>query len=154
MHVDRIDPAFGHWFAGFVDGEGCFFVRRNVVPYGGRQYVTYGCSLSIAVRDDDLAVLEHIRDTLGVGNITRRHQAQSLRQQPSAALSVGKKSSVLFLVDVFDRFPLRSKKARDFEVWRRAVIEWHRERGAKTRGRDWSVMAALHEELKSVRKYA
>lgn len=153
MHVDHIDPAFGHWFAGFIDGEGCFFVRRNVTKYNGDAFVCYGCSLSVAMRDDDIAVLETVRDTLDMGNITRYHQAQTAKQKPSACLYIGKKNSVLSLVDFFDRFPLRTKKARDYEVWRRAVIEWHRERGAKTRGRDWSRMAELHEELKAIRKY-
>lgn len=150
-----IDDAFGHWFAGFVDGEGCFFVRRNVVRYKGDSYVTYGCSLSIAVRDDDLEVLEWIRERLGIGTISRRHQGptQGSRGNPSACFYVSAKAEVLQLVELFDRYPLRSKKRRDFEVWRRAVLEWHRERGAKTRGRDWSHMAELHEELKAVRRY-
>lgn len=151
-----IDEAFGHWFAGFVDGEGCFFVRRNIVRYDGDSYVTYGCSLSMTARDDDLPMLEWIRDRLEMGSISRRHQgpSQGTRGNPSACLYIGAKADVLCLVEIFHRFPLRSKKRRDYEVWRRAVLEWHRERGAKTRGRDWSVMAELHEELKAVRRYA
>lgn len=155
MWSDRIDPAFGNWLAGFVDGEGCFFIRRNVVKYRDRSYITYGCSLSMALRDDDLATLEAIRTAIGFGSISRTHQGprQGTRGNPSACLYISAKAEMALLVELFDRYPLRSKKARDYAIWKRAVIEWHRERGAKTRGRDWSVMAALHEELKASRRY-
>jgi hypothetical protein len=154
MQIDRIDPAFGHWFAGFVDGEGCFYVRRARHPYRGKIYETYGCSLTLAVRDDDLPILQTIVDKLGMGVISRYKPRQSAEQRPVACLSIHNKADVLGLVEFFDTFSLQSKKARDYEVWRRAVLEWHRERGAKTRGRDWSVMAQLHQELKDVRRYA
>jgi hypothetical protein len=154
MYVDRIDPAFGNWFAGFVDGEGCFYVRRMKTQYRERAYITYGCSLTLAVRDDDLPILEAAAATLGMGVISRYRPRKSDQQRPVACLSIHNKAAVMDVVEFFDHFPLRTKKARDFEVWRRAVIEWHRERGAKTRGRDWSVMAQLHQELKDVRKYA
>jgi hypothetical protein len=157
MQIERIAPAFGYWLAGFVDGEGCFFIRRNVVPYKGREYVTYGCSLSIAVRLDDLPVLEMIQRTLGMGKISSRNQKMSPLQKPAGALSISRKEDVVSLVDLFDAFPLQSKKARDFEVWKRAVHHWdsHHRRGRQPAGRmpDWSAMAAFHQELKDVRKY-
>jgi len=48
---------FGFWFSGFVDGEGCFTVRRPL-PRPGRTYTDYECAFSIILRQDDLGILE------------------------------------------------------------------------------------------------
>jgi hypothetical protein len=59
------DDTFGHWLSGFTDGEGCFHGR--VVP--SRQKSSIIVSFSIALRADDLRILEEIRQALGVGGI-------------------------------------------------------------------------------------
>jgi hypothetical protein len=59
------------------------------------------------------------------------------------------------LVDLLDRYPLLSKKARDYEIWRRAVIAWQRngQRSAHNGENDWSAMTTLKSELEAVRLY-
>lgn len=49
------------------------------------------------------------------------------------------------LVRIFDRYPLRAKKARDYEIWREAVVLLSGPRGAETE--------ALLERLKGDRSY-
>ena len=53
------------------------------------------------------------------------------------------------LVEVFDAFPLRAKKARDFAVWRQAVLV----AAAHRQSHGWAGMASLAERLREVRKF-
>lgn len=56
-----------------------------------------------------------------------------------------------FLVQLFDRYPLRAKKAKDYAIWRQAVHSWND--GTKGRGlrADYSIMAQCREELRELR---
>lgn len=156
MHLDRIDPAFGHWLAGFVDGEGCFYIGRIATTKKGVEYVNYRCAFTIGLRDDDLPVLQQIQATLDMGRIDRK-PPRGIGRGWMAVLLIARKADVRRLVDIFDDHPLRAKKARDYAVWREAVLEWHSKPngGGVHLGRhDWSRMAQLHEDLKAVRKYA
>jgi hypothetical protein len=53
--------AFGYWFSGLVDGEGCFSIAKT--PWGFR------CEFIIKLRADDLPMLEEIQTELGIGRI-------------------------------------------------------------------------------------
>lgn len=106
-----IDPYFGSWLAGFVDGEGCFTIKHHTS--------SFGTQFSIELRADDAAVLEQIRDTLGIGSIHRRDREG---RSSFAAWVVSSKADCERLVAILDRFPLRSKKAADYSVWRNAVL--------------------------------
>lgn len=102
MHVDRIDPAFGHWLAGFVDGEGCFYIGRICNRKKGVEYVNYRCAFTISLRDDDHAVLHEIRDTLGTGRIVTRkaRETSTFRGSgPMLALELGSKAEAQYLVE-------------------------------------------------------
>ena len=151
MHVDRIDPSFGHWFAGFVDGEGCF----DITAVGLSQ--SYICRFVIGLRDDDLEILEEIRDATGLGKISfKKPTTVGARRQ--AWYSIHAKAECAQLAAIFDRFPLRAKKARDFAIWREAVAEWHSctNRGPLPgrKSRDWTRMGELQANLRAARKYA
>lgn len=136
-----IDAAFGHWFAGFTDGEGCFRIKRTNMG-------TYQCRFSIGLRADDEPILREIRERLGVGILV--HSGRDSIKQEQWRLEVNAKAEVTFLARVFDAFPLRAKKARDFEIWRHAVEVWCRvENGRRF---DWHEMAALELELREARK--
>lgn len=150
--VDRIDPSFGNWLAGFADGEGCFIIQRV-----GSTTKTYICNFVIAVRLDDREILDEVQRRLGLGKVTVRQQKGGMAA-PQAWWGVIRKAECAQLVELFDAFPLRAKKARDFAIWREAVAEWHRfnNRGPlKGRAaRDWSPMERLQQELRDGRKYA
>lgn len=114
-----VDDSFGYWFAGFVDGEGCFMIRKNRKRWGQ-------CGFYLGLRKDDLKVLRYIQKQLGFGKINYRAACFDKRtksvQSPQANFSCYKKQECLNLVRVFEKFPLRSKKKRDFETWKRAVF--------------------------------
>ena len=97
------------WFAGFTDGEGCFYIGQQ----GGRHSVTgWRPGFSISLRDDDAEVLIRLRDAFG-GRLVWRPRVCSWQ--------VMGKEEMARIVAYFDRHPLRAKKARDYAIWREAV---------------------------------
>lgn len=118
--LERVDPAFGNWLAGFADGEGCFRISR---ARRGTESWSYSCLFSIGLRADDAAVLEEIQGHLGIGDI--RHEERARKNwAPMVKWTVRRKADVVDLVTVFKTYPLRAKKAQDFEIWRQAVDLW------------------------------
>lgn len=146
-----IDKAFGHWFAGFVDGEGCFWIHKEK---GGTYYA---CHFKIKVRDDDHAVIELIARTLGFGKVfrTKARPTPGRNGKASSVYLLQSKADCLALLPILDKFPLRAKKARDYAIWREAVVYWQTaKRGNRWHGpRDNSRMIAFKEAIEAVRAY-
>jgi len=136
-----IDDAFGYWLAGFVDGEGCFVIKRE--PGGGR----YACNFKLALRLDDASIIRDIYQRTGIGQIYLGKPRGNT--QASIRWMVTNKHDCLRLIGLLQRFPLRSKKQRDFQLWVRAVTEWV---GHK-HGESWTVMAWLHDRLQAIRAF-
>jgi hypothetical protein len=145
IEYPEIDPAFGHWLAGFVDGEGSFCISapRNA----------FICKFSLSLRKDDEAVLLECMSQAGVGYVAdNKRKQRHTNERPTCRWDVGGKQQCLRLVWIFDRHPLRAKKARDFAIWRKAVIEWNFIDGRRERV-DWSCMADLRDQLNEGRRY-
>lgn len=66
-NVTELDIAY---LAGFVDGEGCFYIGSmiNVSKSTGKKYPNFNCSLKIS--NNDHSILEWITETFG-GRITK-----------------------------------------------------------------------------------
>lgn len=107
---ENLADGFGHWLAGFVDGEGCFFIH----PGEHRPY------LDVCLRDDDGGVLNEAKMRTGVGAIYR--SANGGNRGPQIHWRVGRAADTLRLVGVFDAYPLRAKKRQQYVLWRRAVL--------------------------------
>lgn len=147
--ADGIDDAFGHWLAGFVDGEGCF----SMLAHNVRE--AYSCQFLLTLRDDDEPILREIQARAGFGSVARRTPKNGNSQ---AYWTVHRKEDCIALVALFDRYPLRAKKARDYAIWRTAVIEWSRWTAPAGQRRskpyiDWRRMASLKCQLHAVRRY-
>lgn len=138
-----MDDAFGNWFAGFVDGEGCFLIQRS-------NKGTYTCKFSITLRDDDSHILEVIRSTLGFGRIYLRPQVYN-GTMPQNQWRCDKKSDCASLVEILNQYPLRAKKRQDFVIWSEAVNWWMLQ---KRSGIDWSVLEKYMNDLRNGRQYA
>jgi hypothetical protein len=146
--LPETDDAFGHWLAGFIDGEGCFKITRI------SRSVTYRCQFSLGVRVDDLATLEAVRDRLGFGSIYRFPGRRESNTRASARWDIINKRDGRALVDLLDRFPLRSKKARDYAIWREAMLLWWTYRGNRWhRDGPWDRIAELKAELERARRF-
>lgn len=142
---EAIDPGFCHWLAGFADGEGCFSVHRMVA----RGHETYACQFQISLRADDRPILERIQKTLGIGTLSSPRAHVGGDGNPKARYSVTSKRDCLALREVFRAFPLRAKKAVDFETWSHALDEWV----DHEYGDDWDEVAEQRQRLMRDRSY-
>lgn len=149
-----MDDSFGHWLAGFVDGEGCFTICRVTTRKGkaaGSSVRTWpNCRFEITLRADDAAIIRTIRDTLGVGNIYAKHPSSSSRTNSRSAVVyvVHRIDDCLRIVEFFTHYPLRAKKRAQFDLWADAVHEM-----AKGRDRDDSKMVEYQLRLGGLRQY-
>lgn len=112
-----VDASFGHWFAGLFDGEGHFVMRlrRRSVGRATRSELELG--LNVYLRDDDAGVLQRVHDALG-GRFrpTSKDNVAHWRLRGIATLAeVG--------LPLFERYPLYSKKAGEFELFRSLVMQ-------------------------------
>jgi len=144
-----IPDDFGFWFAGFVDGEGCFWAYAIDRP----EYKTHWLGLEIKLRADDADVLRLIHTTLKVGSITRRNYKAP--DKPQVRYRVNKiRDLQSVIVPLFEQYPLRSKKARDFEIWKAAVgVASLSKQGVKLSGHLWNEYCELCKQLKQIRRF-
>lgn len=141
-----IEDSFGHWFAGFSAGEGCFDIRTD----HGR----YQCRFSINLRADDVAILQLIQKEFG----GRIHRCKNRDLAPNCKLEIDSKEGCLKLCDLFTKYPLRAKKADDFKVWKKAVHEWTKTKVANKWQPDinqihWKQIGVFKEQLNEARTY-
>lgn len=107
-----MDEGFGHWIAGLTAGEGCFQFRLT-------KDKKFRPSLSVKLRDDDAPVLDSIAKALGCGKV---YPEKRDGRNPMANYIVDDIDSLYgIIIPIFERYPLRAKKAREFVVWKSAV---------------------------------
>ena len=136
--AEAVEPDFGNWLAGFVDGEGCFIISQN--GQGARF-----CAFSLSLREDDFPILVEIQQRTGLGNARMQHPRS--HRDPFAKWGVSSKVDCLALVGIFERHPLRAKKRRDFEIWAEAVRFW-----SDRMSGNWDVIDRLRINLSAVKR--
>jgi hypothetical protein len=143
-----VDRDSGHWLAGLIDGEGCFRVHCE------KRGTYYACHFTLKLRDDDTPILERIVTDTGIGHL-KVDANRSGNSKPCMVWVVQSRAECLKLVTLLDEYPLRSKKARDYAIWREAVAHWtNGERGNRWHGpRDWSQMIAYKAAIEQARAY-
>lgn len=131
-----MQDSFGNWLAGFTDGEGNFQYRQT----HGRSDAMF----RIILREDDKKILEEIRNNLGCGKLFYRDMADKSNWNPLYQ-SKNMRNQWVFkvqntydlierIIPLFDKYPLRAKKKKQYEKWKKQVIEkWERicKRGIK-----------------------
>ncbi len=123
------NEALNHFIAGFVSGEGSFFVslQRNTAYRTNTQVV---CGFSIKVRADDRELIDLIWQAFDfVGNV---HEISAERYQYAYDATVHRNDAVMFIVrkrrelldqiiPFFDTYPLRGRKRENYELWKQVV---------------------------------
>lgn len=143
---DSILWSEGYHLAGAIDGEGSFNIIRRA------KGKAYGCLFALGLRADDEEFVRLLRSWAGeIGNvyIARRNPKNELKHprnsKPVAMWVVTRPDDCRRLAAILDEFPLRSKKRRDYEVWREALDAWAE--------RNWGRMAVLFDLIRQVREY-
>ena len=107
---DKLNP----WFiTGFVDAEGSFqisIVKNKELKTGWRVQ----SSFQIGLHEKDKSLLELIRSSLGVGQIYK-HSKDSFQYE----VQTFKELEVI--ISHFDKYPLRTQKRADFELFKSAI---------------------------------
>jgi len=152
MNMSNDDDKFMNywysWFVGFVDGEGYFCIsKRNHTNL----CANHECAFQIRLRDDDKPILEEIHDTLGFGNISDYpvYPSYTRNARPQTSFRVSAIADCAKLVEIFERFPLRAKKKRDFSIWRCAVFELQK----PVSDRNADLLEYYFHRIKQVRQY-
>lgn len=138
-------PDFGHYFAGIADGEGHFSIRRQSKGKPG-----YACAFVLVMRDDDREFVEWLRDTTGLGAVYWHKARQKVGHfsKPQVMWQVQNKADCCALADIFEEYPLRTRKARDCAIWISAVRYQ-----ASARPYGWEPMARWFELIRETRQY-
>lgn len=137
---------FGYWLSGLIDGEGSF----QIVP----NRPGFVCRFGIGLRDDDRPVIARISERTELGKIiVQRRGYGSSNRKPLAIWRIERKDECQKLVELLDLYPLRSKKARDFSIWRQAVTGMALMPPPNGRPRNWDEIKRLKQELADVRRH-
>lgn len=118
--MPEINPDYGWWFSGLVDGEGSFNLGLSS-PRRGYHKAYIRPSFHLGLREDDYEILEEASKRLGLHKPLYRERANG-NSKPQAELSISSWRGNRRLVDFFDRYPLRSKKKKDYTTWKQAVL--------------------------------
>jgi hypothetical protein len=113
----NVQDSFGYWFSGFFDGEGTLLIQVD----GNTQLAL---KIQVLLRADDRSVNEHIKAELKCGRIFP-HPARlndGRNAKPGVMYRVQELRDLYeIIVPLFERYPLRSKKNREFEIWKNIV---------------------------------
>lgn len=115
----------GDYVAGFVDGEGCFYLtyRKEIKHHrkGAPVYYRWTPYFAITLREDDIDIFYKIKSTLGCGSI---YLLKAKGKEYRLAYFGIQNMDDLFnkILPFFRKYPLRAKKRLDYELWSKALL--------------------------------
>jgi hypothetical protein len=106
-NLSDIPIEFLQWFSGFTDGEGNFFIGLNNNSIKFR--------FKISTHIDDIEVLHHIKNTLGIGLV-------KIENNDYSVFIVQDFDNIKNVIcPIFNNFPLQTNKRLDFDDFNKAV---------------------------------
>lgn len=105
---------FIEWFRGFTDGEGCFLVTPTVKKDtdGKITSMFFTFSFVICLHRDDMPMLTHIKEILGMGNVNISGRF--------ATFTISKLSDIKKIIYLFSKNPLNTSKHLNFLGFKKA----------------------------------
>jgi len=100
---------FNYWLAGVTDGDGCFWFGQN-------KNKSWDFSFKIAQSSYNSKMLAYIKKNLKIGSITYDKRSDSVQYR------IRNTNSLKTIINIFDKYPLLSRKAFDFEIFKKALI--------------------------------
>jgi hypothetical protein len=139
-----MDRDFLNWLVGLVEGEGSFIIRRR------KNTSYYSLRFVITLRADDTPVLLSIKNSLGFGSILHRSlHSQNLNHGDIARFYVSHNRDLVKLVRLFDTCEFRTKKKRDYDIWKTCVgIKQLRSNALHP------YLAYAYNEIRKIRQYS
>jgi len=107
---------FLKWFSGFLDGEGCFYIAFQTA-----KDLRVGCYATINLTVEDKSLLLEIQRIFGSGGVRKTKNATS-KWKEQWAWQISNLSDCLKLSKILLKYPLRSRKLKDFNLWLRALL--------------------------------
>jgi len=98
------------WVAGFVDGEGCFYVKTSKIKQGLGIAYKVNVYFSISQHKRDIALLENLVTYFNCGLV------ETVKTRPTQSSYVVYKFDDILnkIIPFFDTYPLKGKKLLDF----------------------------------------
>ena len=135
-----ISAAEGHFIAGFIEGEG----HLGIAEQNGGQ--SYGCFMSLGVRDDDAPLARWLCERTGLGTL---YPVPAYRtSKPQVRWLVRTLADSRALVELLDQYELRGRKRREYETWRTAV-----ELASSGIAERRFALRRLHDRLRAIRAF-
>lgn len=118
------------WVVGLTDGEGSFILNTRIKK---SEYKSVQFDFKLSQRSDDVQMLQKARVVLGGVGVWGSDKAKLIsdgsggfyRGNPVSTLIVSAKYEIRRVISFFEKNPLQSKKAKDFEIWREAFIMYN-----------------------------
>ena len=141
-HINQVPPDKGHYIAGFIDGEGSFYIsaRKRTDYSSGWRF-----ELHLTVSNQDLVVLEICRKYLGCGTIRKtRPDFYTLEVESRKKLGA-------FVIPFFKKFGfLSNKKKAEFRIFQQAFDLL--EQGAPASPEQLDQLLRLRQKLNELRR--
>lgn len=122
--IIQITDDFGYWFSGFVDGEGCF----NVSCINRKNFKNPQITTNFVIAQAEYSIMNEINNILQLGWYEKYKKPKIYksisREFPGCYtyhLATRSLNDCLLLISIFDKYKLRTKKKRQYELWKEAV---------------------------------
>jgi hypothetical protein len=112
---ESLDP---RWVTGFVDGEGCFHISINKQPKMSTGWQVLP-EFRIVQHSRDEALLKELQRFFQAGKVVVNHGTRK-------ELRIRKLNELTKVIALFERYPLKTKKRRDFEIFGEVLRSMHR----------------------------
>jgi len=162
-NIDDVSPEDGAWLAGIIDGEGCFRIQSPSPKNISHLSRSYAPVFTMTLRDDDKRCLQEVQRIIGFTNSFHIDKRNTLSSHPNdrPAYKINLRDTPILahrLIPILEKYPLRSKKVRDFVLFKMAVSIFYKKReegGKNIKYTDFErqTLDKLYHALQDIKKY-